>query len=82
MTPPPEAAALAALSIVESLLLSLKERKILPPDEIVGLLSDAAAVHADAATTGKDVVRAKVAELITSMIPGDLTVPPRNDGIA
>jgi hypothetical protein len=35
----------AALTICESLLLSLCERKILPEKEIIGILKDAAAAH-------------------------------------
>lgn len=41
-------AGLAALAICESLLLALKDRKILPADEIIGILMDAAAAHTNA----------------------------------
>ena len=40
---------IAALSICEAILLSLRERKILSDHEIAGLLHDAAAVHTNAA---------------------------------
>lgn len=40
-----EAAGAAALAICEALLLSLRDRKVLPEPEIVGLLQDAAAGH-------------------------------------
>ena len=45
MSVPNEIAGLAALSICESLLLALNDRKILPEHEIVGILQDAAAAH-------------------------------------
>ena len=37
----------AALAICESLLLALNDRKILPEREIIGILRDAAASHAN-----------------------------------
>jgi hypothetical protein len=37
----------AALAIVESLLLALNDRNVLPEHEIVGILRDAALAHAD-----------------------------------
>ena len=42
---PQDVAGLAALTICESLLLALNDRNILPEDEIVGVLRDAAAAH-------------------------------------
>ena len=36
---------MAALSICEALLLAIKDRELLPENEIVGVLHDAAAVH-------------------------------------
>lgn len=43
----PDVSGSAALAICESLLLALNDRKILPEDEIVGILKDAAAAHAN-----------------------------------
>lgn len=40
-----DAAGLAALSICESLLLAMTDRKLLPEHEITGILRDAAATH-------------------------------------
>jgi hypothetical protein len=44
-----EAAGLAALSICESLLIALTERKIISEQETRGLLTDVAAAHSEAA---------------------------------
>lgn len=41
----PDVNGLAALSIVESLMLALNDHDILPEHEIVGVLKDAAAAH-------------------------------------
>jgi len=45
----------AALSICESLLLSLSDRKLLTEDEVLDILNDAAAAHNEAAKEGVDV---------------------------
>jgi hypothetical protein len=45
---------LAALSICESLLLSLREQAILSPRETIGILEDAAAAHRNAGPTADD----------------------------
>jgi hypothetical protein len=41
----PDVSGLAALSIVESLMLALNDHDILPEHKIVGVLKDAAAAH-------------------------------------
>jgi hypothetical protein len=48
MTTSTQTAGHAALAIVESLLLALNDRNILPEREIVGILKDAAAAHEQA----------------------------------
>ena len=40
-------AGMAALSICEALLLALNDRNLLPEQEVVGILRDAAATHAN-----------------------------------
>lgn len=58
----------AALTICESLLLALSERKILPEAEIIGILEDAAASH-EFVPSGDDAeMHAAVAALINHMI--------------
>ena len=44
----------AALSIVESLLLALNDRNILPEREILGVLEDASLAHAEMPETAAD----------------------------
>lgn len=43
----PDVSGAAALTILESLLLALHDRKVLPEHEIVGILRDAARAHAE-----------------------------------
>ena len=67
-----EYSGIAALSICESLLLALNDRKLLPEREIVGVLRDAATTHENAviaagADADKEMHRA-VAALINEMI--------------
>jgi hypothetical protein len=66
----------AALSICESLLISLQELKILNPDEARAVLEDAAATHRNgvALLTNADQHLA-IAELIEGLIPILTTVP-------
>ncbi len=45
MSEPRDFSGIIALSILESLLLALNDRKILPEHEILGVLKDAAAAH-------------------------------------
>lgn len=71
----PEFAGVAALAICESLLLALNDRKVLPEQEILGILSDAAAVHRDAPPgDGHDDLHKAVAVLIQSIIDGGNSV--------
>ena len=66
-----EAAALAALSMGESLLLALAESGALKVTEIEGILDDAAAAHRTAAVEGKDPeVNRLAAEAIESIRRG------------
>ena len=65
----------AALAICESLLLALNDRKILPEREIIGILRDAAAFHANAPPgDGKEDLHRDVADLITGIIDGGNSV--------
>ncbi len=67
----PDVAGLAALAICESLLLALSARKILPENEILGLLVDAAAAHEHARPgDGFDDTHRAVAEVINKLIGG------------
>ncbi len=70
MSVPNEIAGLAALSICESLLLALEERKILPQTEIIGLLKDAAAAHENVAEGADAELHAEVAALIDRILAG------------
>jgi hypothetical protein len=68
-------AGMAALSICESLLLALNDHKILPEREIVGILADAAASHANVLPS--DSQKAKhdaVAALINKILEGGNSV--------
>lgn len=65
----------AALAICESLLLALNDRNILPEREIVGILSDAAAAHAnDTGEDGKAELHQAVALLINGILAGGNSV--------
>lgn len=68
-------AGMAALSICESLLLALNDHNILPEAEIVGILKDAAAGHANAEGSEAELVRHHaVADLINRIIDGGNSV--------
>jgi hypothetical protein len=70
MTAPHDVAGTAALAICESPLLALKDCKVLPESEIVGIVKDAAAAYATP-IAGEDVARhAAVAALINGILPG------------
>ena len=73
-----DVAGLAALAICESLLLALNDRKILPENEIIGILVDAAEGHASAPADdeNKGTHRA-VAALIQAIIDGGNSVRHR-----
>jgi hypothetical protein len=67
--PKPDVAGHAALAICESLLLALNDRRILPEQEILGILQDAAAAHENASGTNADpVLHQEVANLIQHII--------------
>ena len=69
-----EHAGQTALSICESLLLSLKEQGVLPEREIVGVLRDAAATHENAVGTNYETEHHRaVADLINAIITGGNT---------
>ena len=66
-----EPSALAALAIIESLLLALSDNKTLSKNEIIGVLSDAASVHeSPPLTSATDDARKRAAVLINRMIAG------------
>lgn len=65
----------AALAICESLLLCLGDRKILPEDEIIGILQDAIAAHRNAPPDdGMTKTHDAVAALIKGIIDGGNSV--------
>lgn len=82
MADAPEIAGMAALTICEALLLALNDRAVLPEREIVGILRDAAATHAQAAAAdaagsnggAPTVPHAEVAALIQRIIDGGNSV--------
>ncbi|AJE47515.1 MAG: hypothetical protein H5U24_14530 [Thioclava marina] len=64
-----DAAGLAALSICESLLLAMNDRGLLPENEIVGVLRDAAAIHENTIDTEPDAeIHRAAAALINQII--------------
>lgn len=73
-----DVAGTAALSICESLLLALNDRNILPEKEIVGILRDAAAAHAnDPGEDGMNDLHGAVAALINGILAGGNSVRRR-----
>jgi Mrp family chromosome partitioning ATPase len=65
----------AALSICEALLLAMNDRGLLPEQEILGVLSDAAASHQNAVGTEAEMAdHEAVAELINAIIAGGNSV--------
>lgn len=78
MTLIPDAAGHAALAICESLLLALIDRNILPENEIIGILQDAAAAHEQAPPgDGLAEIHVAVAELINRIVAGGNSVRRR-----
>ncbi|MQX38632.1 hypothetical protein [Roseospira navarrensis] len=77
MKPDPDIAGLAALSICESLLLSMTDLEIIDRDEAHAILEDAATAHRSAreAATNQQVHR-DVAELIDRIIKGRNSTRP------
>lgn len=66
---------IAALSICEALLLALNDANILPESEIIGVLKDAAATHANAGGSDTELETHKaVAEQINLIIAGGNSV--------
>ena len=70
MTMPNDIAGTAALAICESLLLALNDHKVLPENEIVGVLQDAAAAHENAPAGEREALHAAVAALINGILAG------------
>lgn len=72
---PSDHAGNAALAIIEALLLALNDANVLPQDEIVGVLSDAAAAHRNMPkTNGQFAAHQSVAALIQTIIDGGNSV--------
>lgn len=68
----------AALAIVESLLLALNDRNVLPEREILGILKDAALAHSDMSETTDDPGHhSAVAALINRILAGGNSVRRR-----
>ncbi len=75
MIPTSAVAGQAALTILDSLLLALSDRRILPDREISGILQDAAAAHANAPETDDTPGHhAAVAALIRKIITARVSV--------
>lgn len=73
--PGPEVTAAAAPAICEALLLALNDNNILPEREIIGILRDAAAAHAnDPGDDGQRALHDGVADLINRIIDGGNSV--------
>ncbi|MET4130519.1 hypothetical protein [Roseovarius sp. MBR-6] len=77
MSLPPDTAGTAALAICESLLLALNDHNILPEKEIVGILQDAAAAHANAPSSDDEALHRSVAVLINGILAGGNSVRRR-----
>jgi len=78
MTDDPTHSGMAALSICESLLLALNDAKILPEEEIMGVLGDAASAHESAGGSDVDVEKHRgAAALIRKIIAGGNSVRRR-----
>lgn len=68
----------AALAICEALLLALNDRRILPEDEILGILEDAAAAHMNVPEDNpKAALHTAVADLIQGILDGGNSVRHR-----
>lgn len=74
---PNDIAGTAALAICESLLLALNDRNILPEQEIVGILKDAAAAHENAPSGDDDALHMSVATLINGILASGNSVRRR-----
>jgi hypothetical protein len=72
------AAGLAALSICESLLLALGDRKVMGEQEIVGVIADAADAHRFAGESSGDIrVHLEVTAILDKIITGGNSVRRR-----
>jgi hypothetical protein len=70
-----EVSGVAALAICESLLLCLGDRKILPENEIIGILEDAITAHRNApADDGLTEMHGAVVKLLKGIIDGGNSV--------
>lgn len=70
-----EVSGVAALAICESLLLCLGDRKILPENEIIGILEDAITAHRNApADDGLTEMHVAVVKLLKGIIDGGNSV--------
>ncbi|WP_296762789.1 hypothetical protein [Sediminimonas sp.] len=68
-------AGMAALSICEALILAMNDHKLLPEQEIVGVLQDAEAAHENAiGSKAEEQTHRAVAALINKMISGGNSV--------
>ena len=78
MTDDSTSSGVAALSICEALLLALNDAKILPEDEILGVLKDAAVTHENAGGSDTEIeAHNAVAALINKIIAGGNSVRRR-----
>lgn len=74
----PDVSGVAALTICESLLLALNDRKVLPEREIVAVLKDAAASHEAAPPDDPNLaLHQAVAALINDILAGGNSVRRR-----
>ena len=74
-----DVAGMAALAIVEALLLAMCDRNILPETEIMGILHDAAAAHSNAhVIDGQSPQHTAAAALIQRIIDGGNSVRHRS----
>lgn len=74
----PDVSGSAALAILESLLLALNDREVLPEHEIVGILKDAAQAHANMPeAVDAPGHHAAVASLINNILMGGNSVRRR-----
>jgi hypothetical protein len=75
MSEPTDVSGIAALTILESLLLALNDRKVLPEREILGVLEDAAAAHDNQSTSSESgQLHKAVSALINTIIEGGNSV--------
>lgn len=58
---------LAALTVLESLLISLRERNVLSEEEMAGLKDDVIAAHRNASLEGDKALHDGVADLVSGM---------------